>query len=222
MTPAHWRDLGRMSYRDALEIQLATHEGVMQGGPDTLLLVEHEPVFTKGAATQTENLLLSPAEYEARGFQLETTDRGGDVTYHGPGQLTLYPIFDLNRHGRDLHRWLRDLEEVPISVLAAFGIEGRRFPPHTGAWVGDEKIAAIGVKVKRWVNLHGIGFNINLNLEPFRHIVPCGIQHYGVSSLSRSVGREVSMEEAKELCLDAFASVFKLEWIPKPEGDRAE
>ncbi len=210
MTTGTWRDLGRLSYRDALAIQLDHHAEVVKGAPDCLLMVEHEPVFTMGAATQAQNLLLTPGEYAAQGFQLEPTDRGGDVTYHGPGQLTIYPIFDLNRHGKDLHLWLRNLEEAMILVLAELGVQGRRFAPHTGAWVGDEKVAAIGVKVKRWVNLHGIGLNVNLDPAPFRLIVPCGIQAYGVTSLTEVAGRDVTMDEAKQLSLRAFSEVFNI------------
>ncbi len=142
------------------------------------------------------------------GVAIHRTDRGGDVTYHGPGQLVLYPVFDVARLGRDLHKFLRDLEEATIQLLDGFGLEGRRFPPHTGVWVKDRKIAAIGIKVRRWVSLHGIALNCENDLSPFDAIVPCGIQGYGVTSLSQELGRSVSVEEAKGAAIRAFETVF--------------
>lgn len=201
-------DLGRMGYRPAWDRQLEVSEQVASGGPDTLLLVEHNPVFTLGAAFQPENLLHSVSEIESRGFEVVRTDRGGDVTYHGPGQLTIYPIFDVSRHGRDLHRWMRDLEETQLLVLAEFGLKGRRFAPHTGAWVNDEKVAAIGVKIRRWISLHGIAINADLDLAPFRLIVPCGIRDHGVTSVSRLVGSPVTVDDMKPRVVQAFQDVF--------------
>lgn len=202
------RDLGRTAYSPALEVQRQVLEGVLGGGPDTLLLVEHEPVLTLGASFHAENLLLSTADYEARGIEVMPTDRGGDVTYHGPNQLVAYPIFDLNRHGKDLHKWLRDLEEAVILTLVAFGLEGYRFPPHTGVWVNGKKICAIGIKVKRWVSMHGIALNCNNDLSVFDSFVPCGIVGYGVTSLSQELGRDVGIEEVKPVLVQKFGKVF--------------
>jgi len=204
-------DLGLMPYREAWDSQIQCYEEVAAGGEDVLILVEHPPVFTLGAGFHSENLLLSEADYEARGIEVVRTDRGGDVTYHGPGQLVAYPIFDLTRHGKDLHRWMRDLEEVFLRVAGEYGLEARRFPPHTGVWVGDEKIAAIGVKIKRWISLHGIALNCDNPLEHFDLIVPCGIVGYGVSSLTRHVGSTVTVSDAKPVVTDAFRSVFRAE-----------
>ena len=204
------RDLGRMAYGPAVEIQRETLEQVLAGGPDTLLFVEHDPVLTLGANFHAENLLFTPEQYAAKGIELVRTDRGGDVTYHGPNQLVAYPIFDLNRHGRDLHKWLRDLEEAVIVCLASFGLEGYRFPPHTGVWVDGKKICAIGIKIKRWVSMHGIALNCNNDLSAFDLIVPCGILGYGVTSLSKELGREVTVEEVKPVLARAFAEIFKL------------
>lgn len=201
-------DLGLMPYREAWQAQLVVQAQVAEGAEDTLILVEHPPVMTLGANFHAENLLFAVEEYERRGIEVVRTDRGGDVTYHGPGQLVAYPIFDLNRHGRDLHRWMRELEEVFIWAAAHFGVEGRRFPPHTGVWVGDKKLAAIGVKIKRWVSLHGIALNCDNPLDAFELIVPCGIVGYGVTSLSSEVGRRVSVDEAKPVVTEAFRSVF--------------
>jgi lipoyl(octanoyl) transferase len=201
-------DLGLMPYKQAWDIQLARHESVLAGGEDVLLLVEHPSVLTLGANFHEENLLMSIEQYKERGIDVVRTDRGGDVTYHGPGQSVIYPIFDLNRHGRDLHRWMRGLEQTVIEVMAALGLEGERFAPHTGVWRQGRKVAAIGVKVKRWTNLHGIAINCNNNLGPFSMIVPCGIQGHGVSSLSLELDREVTVEEVKTLIIESFQKVF--------------
>jgi len=203
-------DLGRMPYAACVDVQRSLLEEVASGDRlNTLVFVEHDLVLTMGAAFHEANMLLPNAEYERRGIELVRTDRGGDVTYHGPGQLVIYPIFDLTRRGKDLHRWLRDLEETMILTLSSFGIEGKRFPPHTGAWVGDRKVAAIGIKVKKWVSMHGIALNCNNDLTPFESIIPCGIQGYGVTSLSEELGRNLTIEEAKPAVLDAFRQVFE-------------
>lgn len=197
-------DLGRMEYRATWDVQLTTHAEVLAGGDDTLLLVEHDPVLTLGANFHAENLLHPVEHYRARGIDVVTTDRGGDVTYHGPGQLTIYPIFNLEPRGKDLHRWLRDLEETQIHTLRTFGLQSRRFPPYTGAWVADQKVSAIGIKVKKWVSLHGIALNVDPDLSIYRDFVPCGIQNFGVTSLTQLLGRTVSFDEAKQATIDAF------------------
>jgi lipoyl(octanoyl) transferase len=203
-----------MDYSVAWEAQIVAHGEVSDGGDDTLLLVEHPPVLTLGASFNERNLLQSPAEYQAAGIKVVRTDRGGDVTYHGPGQLVLYPVFDVARQGRDLHRWLRSLEEAVILGMRPFGLEGRRFPPHTGVWIdvgeGPRKVAAIGIKVKRWVSLHGVAVNCDNDLSPFSLIVPCGIQGHGVTSISEASGRLVGIEEAKGPMVEAFRAVFPL------------
>ena len=130
------------------------------------------------------------------------------MTYHGPGQLVIYPIFDLAVIGKDLHKWLRDLEEIIITTLAQVGVNAGRFPPHTGVWVENRKIAAMGIKVKRWVSMHGAALNCNVDLGPFELIVPCGIQGYGVTSMSAALGREVTVDEVKPLLIDAFQTRF--------------
>jgi lipoyl(octanoyl) transferase len=208
-------DLGRLSYSQALQIQHQVLEEVIQDrSPSTLLLVEHDPVLTLGANFHSENLLFSEAEYRELGMDLHQIDRGGDVTYHGPGQLVVYPIFNLRETGQDLHLWLRQLEETVLQALVPFGLEGRRFAPHTGVWVGDKKIAAIGIKVRKWVSFHGLAWNVDLDLTPFHQIIPCGIQGYGVTSLAQELGRSVGMEGAKSALLKSFETVFSLEWEP--------
>ena len=194
-------DLGRTPYRVAWETQKQIAGEVVMGGEDTLIFVEHEPVLTLGAGFHESNLLHPVSEYERLGIEVLRTDRGGDVTYHGPGQLVIYPIFDLKRHRQDLHKWLRALEQVVIETLATFEVNGRLFPPNTGVWVEIEcelkKIAAIGIKVSKWVSLHGIALNCDNDLSAFDLIVPCGIHDHGVTSLSLATGKNISVEQAK-------------------------
>jgi lipoyl(octanoyl) transferase len=203
------KDLGRLPYAEATALQTTLLEKVVEGeSHSTLLLVEHDPVLTLGAAHEAENLLHSPDAYQNLGIEVHKTDRGGDVTYHGPGQLVAYPIFDLKQTEKDLHKWLRGIEEAIILTLSDFGLEARRFPPHTGVWIGDRKIAAIGIKVRKWVSMHGLAINCDLDLAPFGLIVPCGIKGYGVTSLTREVGRRVGIEEVKPRLVDAFEEIF--------------
>jgi lipoate-protein ligase B len=178
--------------------------------PDTLLFVEHDPVYSLGANFHLSNLLYDNEFYESQGISIQPTDRGGDITYHGPNQLVIYPIFNLKEHGADLHKWLRDLEQATIETVAAFGLTGTRFPPNTGVWIDDRKIAAIGIKVSKWVNTHGIALNCDNDLTPFKWIVPCGIDDYGVTSLTESVGREVTTKQAMPHAIAAFEKTFDL------------
>ncbi|MCO5296358.1 MAG: lipoyl(octanoyl) transferase LipB [Fimbriimonadaceae bacterium] len=206
-------NLGRMAYRPCAELQAHLLERVAsEEVPDTLLFVEHAPVLTLGANFHEENLLLPPEAYRERGIAVERTDRGGDVTYHGPDQLVAYPIFNLAHFGKDLHRWLRELEEAVIVALASFGLEGERFPPHTGVWVAGKKVCAIGIKVRKWTSMHGIALNCSNSLEPFGLIVPCGIEGHGVTSLTELLGRKVGIEEALPVVQAAFGKVFGVEF----------
>lgn len=203
-------DLGRMQFVPAWEVQNRIADEVIAGGPDTLLFVEHDPVMTLGASFQEENLLLPVDEYSKRGIQVVRTDRGGDVTYHGPRQLVVYPIFDVGRHGRDLHRWMRDLEETVIRTMAHFGLSGGRSGVNTGVWAGGRKVAAIGIKVRKWVSIHGIALNCDNDLQEFDLIVPCGIQTHGVTSLTAEAGRSITREDALPIVKGAFEEVFGL------------
>ena len=176
--------------------------------------------MTLGASFHDSNLLLPMAEYEKQGIEVVRTDRGGDVTYHGPRQLVVYPIFDLRRHGRDLHKWMRELEETVIVAAASFGVEGYREPDvNTGVFAGGKKFAAIGVKVRKWVSIHGIAINCDNDLSPFGLIVPCGIKTHGVTSLSNESGRTVTVEEARPAVTRAFEEVFGLRFenVESPE-----
>ena len=204
-------DLGRMAYTPAWEVQKSIAEEIIEGGPDTLLFVEHDPVLTLGASFHEENLLLPATEYQKYGIEVTRTDRGGDVTYHGPNQLVVYPIFDIRRHGKDLHKWMRDLEEAVIVAARVFGIEGEREPNvNTGVWSNGKKFAAIGIKVRKWVSIHGIAINCDNDLSPFGLIVPCGIKTHGVTSLSQESGRQVTIDDARPAVKDAFEKVFGL------------
>lgn len=201
-------DLGRRSYGDAYQHQLAVHQAVLEGGPSTLLLVEHPPVITLGAGFHPENLVLTPEAYASRGIEVVTTDRGGDVTLHAPGQLVAYPIFRLEPLGKDLHRYLRLLEETAIQTCAHFGVVAERNPVNTGAWVGNRKVCAIGIKIRRWVSLHGLALNCTTDLSLFGTIVPCGIRgDFGVTSLTQEVGSTVPVEVVKPILVETLAQL---------------
>lgn len=201
-------DLGLMAYAECTIRQREILEQVAAGEKlSTLIFVQHPPVLTLGANFHSANLLHPLAAYEKMGIEVLQTDRGGDVTYHGPGQLVIHPIFDLRPLGQDLHLWLRQLEEVVIQSIASVGVFGHRFAPHTGVWVDNEKIAAIGIKVRRWVSMHGIALNCDIDLAPFETIIPCGIEGFGVTSLTKVVGRPVSPEEMKPAVESAFRSL---------------
>jgi len=186
------RRVGRLRYAEGLELQ-AQLVAERQAGraPDTLLLLEHEPVFTLGRYARRENVLFPEADLRARGFEVFESGRGGDVTYHGPGQVVGYPILDLSPDRKDVHRYVRDLEAVMIGVCADYGLAAERVAGLTGVWVGREKIGAIGVRIARWVTSHGFAFNVSNDLAPFGLIVPCGIRERGVTSLERRLGRPV-------------------------------
>jgi lipoyl(octanoyl) transferase len=209
MRPLRVRRLGRLRYADGLELQADLVRQRQAGQvPDTLLLLEHDPVFTLGRNARHENVLLEEETLRARGFELFETGRGGDVTYHGPGQLVAYPIFCLSPDRRDVHRYVRDLEEVMIRTCADFGIEAGRLKGLTGTWVGRDKIGAIGVRIARWVTSHGLALNVGTDLSAFRLIVPCGIRNHGVTSLERLLGRRVALEEVMGPLTSHFCAVF--------------
>jgi lipoyl(octanoyl) transferase len=182
--------------------------------PNQLLLLEHPHTITLGRGFHQENLLFSKEYYVGQGINVVEIDRGGDVTYHGPGQLVGYPIFHLGERGNDSHGYLRDLEEVIIRTLKPFGIEGGRKATYTGVWVGDVKIAAIGVKFNRgrqkrgYITSHGFALNVNTDLRYFNLIVPCGIQEYGVTSMKELLGKEVDMNEVMNRIVESTEEVF--------------
>ena len=203
--------LGTVEYRAACNLQrnlalLRTESSI----PDTLLLMEHPPTVTFGPGSDPRNFLFSQHQLFERGISLCRTDRGGDVTYHGPGQLIGYPIFDLKDHGRDVHDFLRRVEAALMYALVDFGISARRFPPYTGVWVGERKIAAIGVKVSRWVTTHGFALNVSTDLAGFDLIVPCGIRDYGVTSMHSLSERTVEMDQVCRSVVQGLSAAFGL------------
>jgi len=204
-------DLGLVPYADALALQRTLHAQRVAGAiPDTLLLLEHPPVITLGKAFHPEHLRYAREFYAQQGVELHPTDRGGDVTCHNPGQLVGYPIFDVSQHGRDLHKFLRDIEQAIIDALHAFGVEAHRESGYTGVWVGNAKIAAIGIKVTKWVSMHGFALNVNNDLRLFHTIVPCGIADRPVTSLQQVLGRAVPMEQVKHQVAQGLERVFNL------------
>jgi lipoyl(octanoyl) transferase len=203
------RRLGRVSYEEGLELQAHLVARRQRDEiPDTLLLLEHDPVFTLGRNARPENVLVSPDVLRARGFGVFETGRGGDVTYHGPGQAVGYPILHLEPARQDVHRYVRDLEEVMIRACADLGVAAGRVPGRSGAWVGSEKIGAIGVRIARWVTSHGFALNVANDLAPFGWIVPCGIRDGGVTSLERAVGRPVDLDSVMDRLARHVAEVF--------------
>lgn len=202
--------LGEVPYLEALQLQQKMVEQRLANEiPDTVLLLTHPPVITLGRGAKESNLLISREEFARRNIQVVEIDRGGDVTYHGPGQLVIYPILNLANYKMDLHWYLRTLEEAVIQTIAEFGVVGSRFPPHTGVWVGEKKIAAIGIKVKRWVTSHGIGLNVTIDPVDFGVIVPCGIRDYGVTSLSLETEGVPEIEQCGRLFVDKLVALTK-------------
>ncbi len=181
--------------------------------PEALLLVEHPPVYTMGPRTDPAHLLLSEDELRDRGAEVHWIDRGGDVTWHGPGQLVGYPILELGKRGRDLHAYVFALEQALIDVAGTYGVEAHRAEGRTGVWVGDEKLAAIGIKVQRWVSYHGFALNVDPDLAWFEPIVPCGLHGYGVTSLALLLDRPVGVDEVAERVAQAFARRFEVRLV---------
>ena len=184
---------------------------------DQLLLLEHPPVITLGRGGKLDNLLATPELLETSGVRFFETTRGGDITYHGPGQIVGYPILHLGEGKRDVRRYVSNLEEVLIRTVAAYGITAERVDGKRGIWVGNDKIAAIGVRIARWVTSHGWALNVSTNLEHFRLITPCGLQGTGVTSIERETGRRIDVREVREVLADKFAEVFERELVDRPE-----
>jgi lipoyl(octanoyl) transferase len=209
-----WAWIGRLDFARGLAIQKARVEARRRGAvADALFLLEHPPVITLGRNADPQNLRRSLAGLKEQGVELFQTGRGGDVTFHGPGQLVGYPILDLAPDRRDVRRFMRDLEEVLIRIAADFGVEAGRVSGLTGIWVGDEKLAAIGVRISRWITSHGFAFNVSTDLSYFDLIVPCGIQERGVTSLGRLLGREIALEEVADRAAAHFGRVFHREMV---------
>jgi lipoyl(octanoyl) transferase len=214
------RRLGRVAYADGLALQQELVEQRRRNEiPDQLLLLEHPPVVTLGVKVRNDrsHVLATPERLASLGVELHETGRGGDVTYHGPGQVVGYPILDLRPDRCDVHAYVRDLEEVMIRAARRFGVEATRVEGLTGIWVGNEKLAAIGVRISRWITSHGFAFNVNTNLSHFSLIVPCGITDRGVTSLEKLLGHSVPMAEVGDALEAAFLERFSIELAKTPE-----
>ncbi len=235
MIPVQYKDLGRIAYQEAWDIQ----EALLQKGLATkaarisepgsaaaqqeivqqLLIVEHPHVYTLGKSGAIENLLINNQSMEAMGVSFYKTNRGGDITYHGPGQLVAYPVLDLEAFKTDLGWYMRSLEEVIIQTIAAYGIKGERLPGSTGVWLDTHdltkarKICAMGVKCSRWITIHGLALNVNTDLSFFGHIVPCGITDKGVTSIAKEMGTPVDESAVKLEFLKQFSKIFDAEII---------
>lgn len=212
-------NIERVSYTKALNLQLELHARCAAGElPGVLLLLEHDPVITKGVkAGASSNVLASPEILRREGVELVETDRGGDVTYHGPGQLVGYPIFPLRAMGLDLHGYLHTLEESIIDALAEFGLKGGRNGP-AGVWVGDKKVCSIGVAVRKWVTYHGFALNVAPNMSHFSLINPCGLQSAQISCLRDLLGTVPDMGDVRAACARGFQRNFHVEFRPWPGG----
>lgn len=207
-------DLGLTKYKDAWGIQkklvrLRAEDRI----PDCIITTEHEPVITLGRGSSRENLLVSSGTLEEREIDFFEIERGGDITFHGPGQAVLYPIIDLNNRSRDVHQYLRDLEHFVIAALEDIGLEAQTRDGMTGIWVGDFKIGAIGVAVSRWITFHGLALNVTTDLEYYRLINPCGITDYPVGSISGLLEEEIEINEVFELLVEKFAELFHYEIV---------
>jgi len=232
--PVHIEDLGKMEYGEAWAYQEqllkanvqrkmaareklgAAYDPLAVDTVQHLLLVEHPPVYTLGKSGDLQNLLITEEELKERGIAWYHTNRGGDITFHGPGQLVAYPIFDLEKMYTDIGRYLRELEEVIIQTIGSYGLKGDRSPGETGVWLDpaiegrERKICAMGVRCSRWITMHGLALNVNTDLNYFSHIVPCGIEDKSVTSIQAELGHAVDMEEIKKVFVEKMEERFGL------------
>lgn len=207
-------DIQEKYFKQAIDRKIAIRNGEKLPPPSNyLILCEHPNVYTIGKSGKEENLLLSSEEVKSKEASFYKINRGGDITYHGPGQLVVYPILDLDQFFTDIHKYMRYLEQAVINTLLKFGIQSSRIDGMTGVWIDSSlpsarKICAMGVKSSRWVTMHGIGFNINTNLDFFSHIVPCGIDDKAVTSMQKELDIEVDMQEVENIIIEEFKSLF--------------
>lgn len=217
-TRARLLDLGVRPYREVWELQHRLHEAVRDGRePDTWIVVEHPPVITLGRQAKPENVFSSADELSRRGIELVRIERGGDVTYHGPGQLVVYPIRKLERF-REVVPLVRSLEAAVINLCTRFGVRGERWSGHAGVWAGRNQICAIGLAVQRMVSLHGIALNVSTRLDYDRLILPCGVRDRGITSLCAETGRAITMDAAKDVLLEELARTFEVEFVQTVEA----
>lgn len=231
MNTIQFKDLGNLAYDKALEVQLGYFKEIVDLKiknrkqktnfitPNYFLFVEHPHVYTMGKNGNEANVLLNPTQLENKGISYYQSNRGGDSTYHGPGQIVGYPILDLDNFSSDIHLYMRNLEEVIIRTIADYGLIGRRSKGETGVWLDVDtskarKICAMGVHTSRWVTMHGFALNVNTDLSFYDGIIPCGIQNKGVTSLVKELGEKIEEEEVKKTILKHFSKVFKTEIEP--------
>ena len=237
MQKATYIDLGKIGYKQAWDLQedllqknLAIKAQAKSADPDYnpkstetknyLLFCEHNPVYTLGKSGHMSNVLISDAEMAQKGIEFFKTNRGGDITFHGLGQVVGYPVFDLEKFYTDIGKYLRNLEQVIIDTIAHYGLKGSRSSGETGVWLdpdipgSERKICAMGVRCSRWVTMHGFALNANTDLGYFNHIIPCGIQQKQVTSIAKEIGKEVDMEELRQLLKQHFSQIFELEIRP--------
>ena len=209
-------NLGLISYKDALAKQEELQKKRINNEiEDCLLVLEHPPTITTGRKGNTQNLIINEDFLKKNNIHFQVTGRGGDITFHGPGQIVCYPIIDLGIHGKNVHKYIRNLEETIILSLSDFGITGRRIEKLTGVWVKRSKIASIGVGIKRWVTYHGFALNVNTNMDYFDLIVPCGIQDVRMTSIKTllALNKEVDLLKVNESIIKNFKNVFKFDKI---------
>jgi lipoyl(octanoyl) transferase len=214
-------NLGMIDYQSAWDLQHRLYDLRLKNQiNDTLLLLEHPNTYTLGKAAEKENLVASDEFLLQNKFSIYNIDRGGDITYHGPGQVVGYIIMDLAKWEKDSHKYLRAIEDVIINVCYDYGIEACRIPKYTGVWFNDGKICAIGVKISRWISMHGFAFNVNTNLDLFNGIIPCGIRDKKVTSIEKEIGEKIDLEIVKKKIVKHFSSEFgydEFEEIEKPQ-----
>jgi lipoyl(octanoyl) transferase len=240
MKEVQFQDIGRVGYKEAWDFQTQLFEETVaqklvnrktpeqaQETADHLIFVEHPPVFTLGKSGKEDHLLVDEARLKREGIEYYPVNRGGDITYHGPGQIVGYPILDLDHYFTDIHKYLRYLEEVVISTLRLFGLESGRSEGETGVWLDAgtpfaRKICALGVKASRWTTMHGFAFNVNTDLSHFAHIVPCGISDKAVTSLHIELGREIDLNEVKDQLRKNFEQQFGCTLVPSTQPYKHE
>lgn len=219
----YFLNLGTVGYTQASKLQLKLVEARKKGhGADLLIFLEHPPVFTVGRGGGLENILADQKTLENENIQVHLTNRGGNVTYHGPGQLVGYPLLDLRNYGRDIHFFVRCLEETLIRTAKHFGVNTARISNLPGVWAGNNKLAAIGVHVDNWVTSHGFAMNVTTDLGHYRLIVPCGIENRGVTSLSEILGRKIDDGEVRSQAAKHFSQVFRVTLEELAPGDVSE
>lgn len=217
--PLHWSWLGRVPYAEAVELQHSARQALREGeGPERFLLLEHPHVYTLGRNADRADVLAGGEWLRARGIEVAECNRGGQVTYHGPGQLVGYPVVDLNPDRRDIRRYVRDLQEVLIRTLAGYGVEARPGEQQAliGVWAGERKIASIGVHLSRWITTHGFALNVSTDLSYFSGIIPCGLDQVEMTSIERQTGEAPTLPEIAAVCARCFGEVFGRELVDDP------